>query len=74
MKKINIEGIKIVDCKECKSTGFIEAPVSKTKAACIFCSGKGSTNHGPNKDEATHQAALKIVWDFIDGKDKGWYH
>ena len=74
MKKINIEGIKIIDCIECKGLGLIETPVSKIKAACIFCNGQGSTAHGTGIDEPTHQAAFKIVWDFINGKEKGWYH
>ena len=73
--KINIDEIKIIDCLECKGQGFIEAPVSKNKAACIFCNGEGSTAHGSGIMELPmHQAALKIVWDFINGKEKGWYN
>lgn len=74
MKKFNTDDIKIIDCLQCNSQGFIEAPVSGTKAACIFCNGQGSTAHGTGIDEPTHQAAFKIVWDFINGKEKGWYH
>jgi|TARA_E500000318_G_scaffold35977_2_gene35070 DnaJ-class molecular chaperone len=75
MKKINIEGVKVIDCKECTGSGQILAPASLKKAACIFCNGKGSTYHGSDKmEEPTYQAALKIVWDFINGKENGWYN
>ena len=61
------------DCLECKSNGFIIAPYSKTIHSCIHCNGTGSTSHGP-QSEAQQTLLFKIAWDFIHGKEKGWYH
>ena len=60
-------------CLECKSNGFIVAPYSKSVHHCIHCNGSGSTSHGP-KSEAEQTLLFKVAWDFIHGKEKGWYH
>lgn len=66
--------IQIIVCKGCKGRGFIEAQASQIRASCIYCNGKGHTAHGSTLKEADEILAFKIVWDYMNGKDKGWYH
>ncbi len=60
-------------CIDCKGNGFIIATESKKIVSCIICNGSGSTSHGP-KSEAEQTLLFKIAWDYINGKEKGWYH
>ena len=66
--------IKIINCNDCKGLGFIQAKASKTKHLCILCDGKGSTLHGPFLSEPEKVMSFKLAWDYINGKEKGWYH
>jgi DnaJ-class molecular chaperone len=61
------------ECKDCKGNGFIVAPSSKTIHSCIICNGSGTTSHGP-RSESEQVMLFKIAWDYIHGKEKGWYH
>lgn len=75
MRKLTIDkNIKITQCKDCNGRGFIVAPSSQIKASCIFCNGKGSTIHGSLLEENQQIAAFKIIWDWMNGKNQGWYH
>ena len=60
-------------CIECKGNGIIVAPHSKSIFDCIHCNGSGTTSHGL-KSEAQQTLLFKIAWDYIHGKEKGWYH
>jgi DnaJ-class molecular chaperone len=60
-------------CIECKGEGLIFAKFSKTVHSCIHCNGSGSTSHGP-RSEADQVLLFKIAWDYLHGKEKGWYH
>ena len=64
--------VQITVCIGCKGRGFITT-VSKVRASCIYCNGKGHTAHG-STNEADQTLAFKIVWDYLNGKTKGWYH
>tara|TARA_R100000773_G_C4119549_1_gene55690 strand:- start:83 stop:295 length:213 start_codon:yes stop_codon:yes gene_type:complete len=66
--------VQITVCIGCKGRGFIEATASKVRASCIYCNGKGHTAHGSTLNEADQTLAFKIVWDYLNGKTKGWYH
>lgn len=59
-------------CLECKGEGLIIAPHSRSIHSCIHCNGTGTTSHG--KSEAEQTLLFKVAWDFIHGKEKGWYH
>tara|TARA_R100000951_G_scaffold115522_2_gene123874 strand:- start:266 stop:478 length:213 start_codon:yes stop_codon:yes gene_type:complete len=63
----------IKSCIDCKGQGFIVANFSKKPVSCIICNGSGNTSHGP-KSEAEQTLLFKIAWDYIHGKEKGWYH
>ena len=58
---------------ECKGSGLILAPHSRKFYSCIHCNGSGSMSHGP-KSEAEQTLLFKIAWDYLHGKEKGWYH
>ncbi len=60
-------------CIECKGSGMILALHSRTFHSCIHCNGLGSTSHG-NQSEAEQTLLYKIAWDYLHGKEKGWYH
>ena len=60
-------------CKDCDGNGIIITPFSKKVVTCIICNGSGSTSHGP-RSEAEQVFLFKLAWDFIHGKEKGWYH
>ena len=59
-------------CLECKGEGFIIAKYSKSIHSCIHCNGTGITSHGQSEAEKTF--LTKVAWDYIHGKEKGWYH
>ena len=59
-------------CLECKGEGLIVAPHSRSIHSCIHCNGTGTTSHG--KSEAEQTLLFKVAWDYIHGKEKGWYH
>ena len=59
-------------CMECKGSGLILAPHSRKFYSCIHCNGSGSTSH--DRSEAQQTLLFKIAWDYIHGKEKGWYH
>ena len=61
------------DCKDCKGEGYIYPESIPTGYPCIICNGSGTTSHGPH-NEAEQVLLFKIAWDFINGKEKGWYH
>ena len=61
-------------CKECLGTGLIKGTQSTMRAACIFCHGSGTTNHGPRVHNSNLIAVMKWCEDFIDDKKDGWYH
>ena len=60
-------------CKECLGNGYIIADFSKSVVACIHCNGSGSTSHGL-RSESEQTMLFKIARDYINGKEKGWYH
>lgn len=60
-------------CLECRGNGFIVTPTFKNIVSCIICNGSGNTSHGP-RSESEQVMLFKIAWDFIHGKEKGWYH
>lgn len=60
-------------CIECNGTGKVIASYSKIIAACIHCNGSGTTSHGKHS-EAEQTLLYKIAWDYINGKQKGWYN
>ena len=63
---------KLNKCTDCNGTGYI-ITLHKTYVDCIICNGSGTTSHGPH-NEAEQVLLFKIAWDFINGKEKGWYH
>ena len=60
------------NCLECKGRGLVIAPCSKSIHSCIHCNGAGTTSHGQSEAEKTF--LIKVAWDYIHGKEKGWYH
>jgi len=60
-------------CKDCEGTGYIITPFSKSIVSCIICNGAGTTFHG-QQSESQQVMLFKIAWDYINGKEKGWYH
>jgi DnaJ-class molecular chaperone len=59
-------------CDDCNGTGHIET-LSHKFVSCIICNGSGSTTHGTSS-EAEQVLLIKIAWDYINGKQNGWYH
>ena len=72
---MNNKSNKHTMCKDCKGLGYIKT-LSETFVQCIICNSLGTTTHGPNgmNLEAEQVLLYKIAWDFIHGKQKGWYH
>ena len=64
---------KLNKCTDCNGTGYI-ITLHKTYVDCIICNGSGTTSHGPLSSEAEQTLLYKLAWDFINGKEKGWYH
>ena len=64
---------KLNKCTDCNGTGYI-ITLHKTYVDCIICNGSGTTSHGPLSSEAEQTLIYKLAWDFINGKEKGWYH
>ena len=64
----------VIWCKECRGTGIVKGTQSLTSAACLFCRGSGTTNHGPRMHSANLIAVMKWCEDYIDGKKDGWYN
>ena len=60
-------------CLECKGNGILITSHFKNVYSCIHCNGSGSTSHG-TKSEAEQTLLFKIAWDYLHGKEKGWYH
>ena len=60
-------------CDDCQGNGFIITPINRLIVSCIICNGSGSTSHGPHS-EAEQVLLFKVAWDYIHGKEKGWYH
>jgi hypothetical protein len=77
MKKFNNNNLsKLSPCKGCEGLGWILLTDKKTYTECIICNSSGTTSHdssGINK-EAEETLLFKIAWDYINGKEKGWYH
>ena len=59
-------------CKECKGVGYIQGTTHR--AACLFCHGRGNTNHGSRLHNSNLISVLKWCEDYIDDKKDGWYH
>jgi DnaJ-class molecular chaperone len=59
-------------CKECAGKGFIQGAMGR--GACLFCHGRGHTNHEPRKHNINVLTVMKWCEDYIDGKKDGWYH
>ena len=64
----------VIWCKECKGTGIIKGTQTLATAACLFCHGSGTTNHGPRIHDVNLISVMKWCEDYIDGKKDGWYH
>ena len=63
---------KLNKCTDCSGTGYIITH-SKQYVNCIICNGTGTTFHG-QQSESQQVMLFKIAWDYINGKEKGWYH
>jgi DnaJ-class molecular chaperone len=77
MEKFNINKVsKLSECKDCKGLGWILITDNKTYTECIICNSSGTTSQGPNgiDKEAQQTLLFKKAWDYINGKEKGWYH
>ena len=61
-------------CKECAGRGYIQGTQSFSRGPCIFCHGRGLTNHGPRMHDVNLISVMKWCEDYIDGKKDGWYH
>ena len=59
-------------CKECAGKGFIQGAIDR--GACLFCHGRGNTNHEPRTRNINVLTVMKWCEDYIDGKKDGWYH
>ena len=70
---MSVKGYNYKQCFDCNGNGFIIAPESKSLASCIHCNGSGTSSYG-SRTEAEQVMLFKIAWDFIHGKEKGWYH
>jgi len=66
---------KSAKCKDCKGLGYIKTTAG-CYTECIICNSSGTTLHGPNgiTKEAEQVLLFKIALDYINGKQKGWYH
>lgn len=59
-------------CTDCKGLGWIKISTGQY-TECIICNTKGITTHG-SKSEAELTLLYKITLDYINGRQKGWYH
>ena len=59
-------------CTDCKGTGHIGTSM-QSLVSCIICNGSGTTVNG-SSSEAEQVLLFKIAWDYINGREKGWYH
>jgi len=59
-------------CTDCKGTGHIMTS-NKSFVSCIICNGSGTTVNG-SSSEAEQVLLFKVAWDYINGKQNGWYH
>ena len=66
---------KSAKCKDCKGLGYIKTSTDHY-TECIICNSSGTTTQGTNgiSQEAEQVLLYKIAWDYIHGKEKGWYH
>lgn len=66
---------KHTQCNDCKGLGYIKTS-QKNYTQCIICNATGSTTKEVNGTSTEAQQVLlyKIALDFINGKEKGWYH
>ena len=77
MKKFNMNKIsRHSECKDCKGLGWILLNDKKNYTQCIICNSTGTTTHDSSgmNQEAEKSLLFKIAWDYIHGKEKGWYH
>ena len=77
MKKFNNNTLsKLSPCKDCKGLGWIPRLDKKNYTECIICNSTGTTSHDSSgiSKEAEQTLLFKIAWDYINGKEKGWYH
>jgi DnaJ-class molecular chaperone len=70
---MSINSYNTTSCIDCSGRGYIRTTQSNSKVSCIICNGSGTTSHGP-KSEAEKVFLFKLAWDYINGKEKGWYH
>ena len=63
---------KLNKCNDCNGTGYILTS-QRSYVNCIICNGSGSTSHG-SSSEAEQVLLFKVAWDYINGKQNGWYH
>jgi DnaJ-class molecular chaperone len=70
---MSINSYNTTSCIDCSGRGYIRTIQSNSKVSCIICNGLGTTFHGP-KSEAEKVFLFKLAWDYINGKEKGWYH
>ena len=70
---MSVKGYNYKQCFDCNGNGFIIAPESKSLASCIHCNGSGTSSYG-SPTEAEQVMLFKIGLDYINGKEKGWYH
>ena len=59
-------------CTDCEGSGHIETS-THSFVSCIICNGLGSTTHG-SSSEAEQVLLFKVAWDYINGRQNGWYH
>ena len=66
---------KHIKCKDCNGLGWIKT-LTNHYTECIICNSSGTTTHGNNgiSHEAEQVLLYKIALDYINGKEKGWYH
>jgi len=61
-------------CKECAGKGYVQATQSLNRGTCLFCHGRGHTNHEPRGHNINLLTVMKWCEDYLDGKKDGWYH
>ena len=66
---------KSAKCNDCKGLGYIKTTAGYY-TECIICNSSGTTTQTSNgiSQEAEQVLLYKIAWDYIHGKEKGWYH
>ena len=66
---------KHTKCKDCNGLGYIKTSTDHY-TECIICNSSGTTTQTSNgiSQEAEQVLLYKIAWDYIHGKEKGWYH